>query len=221
MSISLGEAPHPPTHPQPSPYPSLRSTPSPHRPSHPPLLRSIFPSQWLGRISETLGSHSGCHFTGSLRAPLLLFLRLGGRGDDEIFARFKRNNGCHAKNVLLGGGGLWKKKKPKKKNYVVLGPHAPWIDLLKPLWLVYAKQSTGMSERPREAQARTSPLCARHLHPHRALHTLMPLFFFSQDAHWNPNLSLPSPPLSILLLQPTPPPPPSRFPFSSISAMQR
>lgn len=90
----------------------------------------------------------------------------------------------------------------KKKNYVVLGPHAPWIDLLKPLWLVYAKQSTGMSERPREAQARTSALCARHLHPHHALHTLMPLFFHKMPTEIQ--ISLPSPSLSILLLQPTP-----------------
>lgn len=57
------------------------------------------------------------------------------------------------------------------------GPCALRMDLLKPLWLVYAKRNAGMRGR-RDDQARTSPLCARHIHPHLALHTLMPSSFF-------------------------------------------
>lgn len=78
------------------------------------------------------------------------------------------------------------------KNYVVLGPHAPWIDLLKPLWLVYAKQSTGMRERPRQAQARTSLLCEHHVHPHHAAHTLMLFFFFFWEMPTEIQISPPS-----------------------------
>lgn len=107
-----------------------------------------------------------------------------------------------------------KKKSPARgwwlvKNYVVLGPLAPWIDLLKPQWLVYAKQSTGAREGPRQTQARTSPLMSTHTPPTRR-----------GGGHWI-QISLPS------LLSPScslHPPPPSQFPrflFSSISAMQR
>ena len=106
-------------------------------------------------------------FTKGTAAPFPL---ARGRGDDEISERFKRNNGRPTKKRLAWGWWL-------VKNYVVLGPHAPWIDLLKPLWLVYAKQSTGVRERPRRAQARTSLLYEHPIHPHHPAHTLM-LFFF-------------------------------------------
>lgn len=108
---------------------------------------------------------------------------------------------------LGGGGGLWKRG---WKNYVVfwVWGGAPQMDLLKPLWLVYAKQSAGIGEGD---QARTSPLCARHIHPHLALHTLMPSFFFftttcplkSKSTHIHiPPILLPLPTSPFLLLLP-------------------
>lgn len=64
-------------------------------------------------------------------------------------------------------------------------------------------------------QARTSPLCARHVHPHLALHTLMPSFSFflttrcplkskssSSPTHIPPSILLPLPTSPFLLLLP-------------------
>lgn len=49
---------------------------------------------------------------------------------------------------------------------------------VKPLWLLYAKQSAGMRERPRQAQARTSLLCVYQVHPQHAAYTLMLFLFY-------------------------------------------
>lgn len=143
---------------------------------------------------------------GSLRAQLLLFLGL------EVGETMKS---------LCGSRGTMPPPKKKKslawgwwlvKNYVVLGPHAPWIDLLKPLWLVYAKWSKDMRERPRQAQARTSLL---HLPP--PCRTYLDSFFWELPTE----IQISFPFFSRSSLVPLSSSSFPASPFSSISARQR
>lgn len=134
---------------------------------HPTLYSSILFSRLnaLGRISEVLGSPSGCHFEGSLRALLHLFLALGVGDTMKSLCGSSQTMDATQKKRLAWGWWLVKK--------CCLGAPRSLNRFVKALWLLYAKQSAGMRERPKQAQARTSLLCVYQVHPHHAAHTLM------------------------------------------------
>lgn len=148
---------------------------------HPTLYSSIlfFRLNALGRISEVLGSPSGCHFEGSLRALLHLFLALGVGETMKSLCSSSQTMDATQKTSCLGVVAC-------EKLCCSGAPHS-LNRFVKALWLLYAKQSAGMRERPKQAQARTSLLRVYQVHPHHAAHTLM-LFLkkkkhFLNDAH--------------------------------------
>lgn len=117
----------------------------------------------LGRISEALGSPLGCHFEGSLRALLHLFLTLGVGGTMKSLCGSSQTMDATQKTSCLGVVAC--------EKLCCSGAPCSLNRFVKPLWLLYAKQSAGMRESPRQAQARTSLLCVYQVHPNMQ-HTL-------------------------------------------------